>query len=179
MQLEGILFWGCTFGRFYVACNYLHASWEFCSVSLVEFMSLVFTHIVIMPYENYCRWLRSSLLHLSDASWALVNSLVCGYFVILIGAPEADLHIYIIKVRGLQVWPKATAAVKTKFHCKHPPQKNSTTKNLKCKAFVFLTWQTNVPGQKMACFKAARQQTAAWPENNEDGETSYLCALHN
>ena len=71
-----------------------------------------------MPFE---RWLTPLFVEI--------------FVVILIGAPEADLHIYIIKFRGLQVWPKATAAVKTKFHCKHPHQKIQQQKIKTCKAF--------------------------------------------
>ena len=36
------------------------------SVSVVEFMYLVFTVITRMPGKSYCRWLRSLSLHLCD-----------------------------------------------------------------------------------------------------------------
>ena len=50
------------------------------SVSVVEFMYLVFTVITRMPGKSYCRWLRSLSLHLCDVFWVLINFSVCWLF---------------------------------------------------------------------------------------------------
>ena len=44
----------------------------------VESVFLVFTR---MPGESYCRWLRSLLLSMCYIIWALINSLVCWFFM--------------------------------------------------------------------------------------------------
>ena len=51
-------------------------------VPLVEFMSLVFTH---MPGDSYCRWLRSLLLCLCHVFRSLINSLVCWFCTGVLG----------------------------------------------------------------------------------------------
>ena len=52
------------------------------AVPLVEFMSLVFTH---MRGESYHRQLRSLLLCLCDVFQMLINSLVCWFDLIILG----------------------------------------------------------------------------------------------
>ena len=77
--------WGCTSDGVYVPCTDAHTTWElpservttFEDVPLVEFMSLVFTH---MPVESYRRWLRSLLLSLCYVFWVLINSLVWWFW---------------------------------------------------------------------------------------------------
>ena len=51
---------------------------HYTDVPLVEFMHLVFT---CMPDESYCRQLRSLLLCVHDVFWALINSLVCWFYM--------------------------------------------------------------------------------------------------
>ena len=46
---------------------------------LMEFMYLVFT---CMPGGSHCKWLGSLLLCLHEVFWALINSLVCWFFIL-------------------------------------------------------------------------------------------------
>ena len=79
--------------------------WE--DVPLVEFMYLVFTH---MPGESYRMWLMSLLLYLCYVFWALINSLVCWFWL---GVKQKKKQDSIITCKLREIWQQSCQCLKS------------------------------------------------------------------
>ena len=69
-----VRFWGCTSGEVYVPWIYTHARWDFEDVPVVEFMSLVFTHMPGEILRMYLWWSLCTLnLHVCQVRVTIGN----------------------------------------------------------------------------------------------------------
>ena len=96
-------------------------------VPLVEFTYLVFTH---MPGESYRRRLRSLLLHLCFVFRALINSLVCWFYLIENLAKVNVITVLDRSTRVIRSHPRVKLSTLCRYVsgqldcCAHPSLKN-------------------------------------------------------